>query len=157
MLCLLILLEKLLTYCAAEKKKQAHEHEKAVIKARQDWAKANPKEDAKVAELKKQLWPQAKKPADAVESPATQLHRAVESHFGAVFEKAAVPASLHGRETMLVNGAQPTTGIKEGKQMMLAMRGEAKAAVQLKSFAKTLLSSQRQAAAELKDLEKHFG
>lgn len=128
-----------------------------MIKARQDWAKANPEDDAKVAELKKELWPQAKKPANAVESPAMQLHRAVESHFGAVFPNAAVPASLHGRETMLVNGAQATTGTKEGKQMMLAMRGEAKAAVQLKSFAKTLLSSQRQAAAELKDLEKHFG
>jgi len=41
---------------AAEKKKQADEHEKEVIKARQDWAKANPEDDAKVAELKKELW-----------------------------------------------------------------------------------------------------
>ena len=39
-----------------EAKKQAEEHEKEVVKARQDWAKANPDDDAKVAELKKELW-----------------------------------------------------------------------------------------------------
>ena len=50
------------------------------------------------------------------------------------------------------------------KQMMLAerddrklARSQAKAAGQIKNFAATLLSSQRKAAAELHDLEKHFG
>jgi len=43
---------------AEEAKKQAanKEHEREVIKVRQDWSKANPADDAKVAELKKELW-----------------------------------------------------------------------------------------------------
>ena len=52
----------------------------------------------------------------------------------------------------------------DSKKMMLAERDEhklarsqAKAAGQIKNFAATLLSSQRKAAAELHDLEQHFG
>lgn len=99
-------------------------------------------------------------------SPAARLHKAVESHFGVVFSKAAAPAGLHGRETMLANGAQAKAEAKQGtgKQMMLAMREnsklrhtQAKAAGQLKTFAQTLMASQHKAADELRDLEKHFG
>ena len=37
-------------------KQKAKKHEKEVIKERQDWSKANPTDDAKLAELKKELW-----------------------------------------------------------------------------------------------------
>lgn len=94
--------------------------------------------------------------------PALQLHRAVESHFGVVFSKDATPAGLQGgRVTMLANGAKKGSSIGE---MMLAERDNAKlhatekqAAGQIKHLAHSLLSSQRAAASELHDLEKHFG
>ncbi len=116
--------------------------------------------------------PQAARKAKApVLSPAAQLHKAVESHFGVVFSKTAAPAGLHGRETMLANGAQAKADAKQGtgKQMMLAMREnnklrhtQANAAGQLKNFAQTLLTEEnynrvRDAANELKELERHFG
>lgn len=99
--------------------------------------------------------------------PAVRLHRAVESHFGLVYSKAATPVDLQGRVTMLANGKKvKQSGLLSGasKEMMLAEREtnqlrstQKKAASQLKSFASSLLSSQRKAASELRQLEQHFG
>jgi uncharacterized protein YlxW (UPF0749 family) len=98
--------------------------------------------------------------------PAVKLHRAVEARFGVVFAKSAAPAGLDGgRVTMLANGAKASKmATSANKEMMLAEREnaklqktQAKAAVQIKQFAASLLSSQRKAADELHELEKHFG
>ena len=95
---------------------------------------------------------------------AVRLHQA---HFGLVYSKAATPKDLQGRVTMLAKGpgdrpSELSSG--DSKKMMLAERDEhklarsqAKAAGQIKNFAAALLSSQRKAAAELHDLEQHFG
>lgn len=103
-----------------------------------------------------------------VKQPAAKelIHRH-RAHFGLVYPKAAAPKELQGRVTMLAKGPthRPRQVLSGGsKQMMLAerddrklARSQAKAAGQIKNFAATLLSSQRKAAAELHDLEKHFG
>ena len=93
--------------------------------------------------------------------PAVQLHKAVGAHYGLLFSKSAVPASVLGRVTMLAKGPKVASATR---QLMLAERDDkklgttqAKAALQIKKFAASLLSSQKQAAAELHDLEQHFG
>ena len=103
----------------------------------------------------------AKKP---VVKPSVELHRAVEAHFGLVYSKAATPKELLGRVTMLAKGPKVESSSGGSKQTSLAerdnkklARSQAKAAGEIKHFAATLLSSQRKAADELHDLEKHFG
>jgi hypothetical protein len=103
----------------------------------------------------------AKKP---VVKPSVELHRAVEAHFGLVYSEAATPKELQGRVTMLAKGPKAESSSGDSKQMMLAERdntklerSQAKAAGVIKNFAATLLSSQRKAADELHELEKHFG
>jgi hypothetical protein len=113
------------------------------------------------------MWPDrllsqaAKKP---VVKPSVELHRAVEAHFGLVYSEAATPKELQGRVTMLAKGPKAESSSGDSKQMMLAERdntklerSQAKAAGVIKNFAATLLSSQRKAADELHELEKHFG
>jgi hypothetical protein len=94
-------------------------------------------------------------------------------HFGVVYSGASAPVSLKGRVMALatdptaINHAVSKAAAElwgSGNTMKLADHQEKKlektqelAAVRIKKFAKTLLASQRKAAAELHDLEKHFG
>jgi hypothetical protein len=96
-----------------------------------------------------------------------------EDHFGVVYSGASAPVSLKGRVMALatdpkaINHAVSKAAAElwgSGNTMKLADHQEKKlektqelAAVRIKNFAKTLLASQRKAAAELHDLEKHFG
>lgn len=96
-----------------------------------------------------------------------------EDHFGVVYSGASAPVSLKGRVMALatdpkaINHAVSKAAAElwgPGNTMKLADYQEKKlektqelAAVRIKNFAKTLLASQRKAAAELHDLEKHFG
>ena len=96
----------------------------------------------------------------------TELFRRV--HEATLSAKAAEQLwpGLQGRKTMLAPGARKHAGAKGDvvREMALAERKyktlaktQASTATQIRSFAKSLLSSQRQASAELRDLEKHFG
>ena len=99
----------------------------------------------------------------------TVLQHPVETHSGGgMVAKAAEQLwpGLQGRKTMLAPGARKHAGAKGDvvREMALAERKyktlaktQASTATQIRSFAKSLLSSQRQASAELRDLEKHFG
>ena len=96
-----------------------------------------------------------------------------EDHFGVVYSGASAPVSLKGRVMALatdpkaINHAVSKAAAElwgPGNTMKLADYQEKKlektqelAAVRIKNFAKTLLASQRKAAAELHELEKHFG
>jgi len=112
--------------------------------------------------------PAAKKP---MQKKALKMKE--EDHFGVVYSGASAPVSLKGRVMALatdpkaINHAVSKAAAElwgPGNTMKLADYQEKKlektqelAAVRIKNFAKTLLASQRKAAAELHNLEKHFG